>query len=869
MPPPIDFVALAAALLDRAHLLLPQWLPGGVQRGHEWVCGSLAGEEGGSCSVNMNTGHWADFASDERGKDLVSLYAAIHNLNQGQAARELMEQLGWQREPARTGERQAAAASTPAAAVSDNAPAPPAARRTVWRAVVPVPAHAPPCPFKWGYKDKHTGAWHELQAVRHWEYVFEGERYGYVARFERLNSRGEVEKETIPFTWCEDTGDARGTQKWHPKTWDAPRPLYVPAGLLAGDPATVPVVLVEGEKCAEAGHRLLGHEFDFVTWPGGTKSWQLARWGWLMGRTVFLWPDADAKRQRLSAAEREAGVEPATKPLLPLARQPGMAAMVGIGTLLAAQYGCTVHMVAMPEPGVRPDGWDIADAIEQGWDAAKVREYIRAAHVFVPPDEAARAAARGTGGFSTPSGAGAGTGEGAPPEHAWRAKLLTSNTGAVKAVRENVVLALDGLPDDGVPGVPEAAGVVGWNELTNDVVKLKPAPWGTPAGAWAEVDDLLMGEWLVREHWLPSVPRGTLEEAVRMVAYRHRFHPVRQWLQGLQWDGTPRLATWLRRACLEEDEWDDETPLQRYLTRVGTWFVQAMCARVMTPGVKFDYMLILEGAQGMRKSTLLRTLAGEWFADTGLVLGDKDSYQQLQGVWLYEIPELDAFSKADVMKIKAYVASQEDYFRASFDRRAAKYPRQLVFAGTTNEDHYLTDPTGNRRFWPVRVTRRIDVDWVLGVREQLFAEAMARLQAGKRMHPQPDEELELFVPQQQARAVENAIESAVCRYLYPPANASGPNSDGELVNEITLVALLGKIGIGIEKLGPGRFHEKQAAAALRKLGWTEARGSAPGRPRVYRRPPAGHEGVPGGSGALDHGRTRGQVEERADSDCPF
>jgi predicted P-loop ATPase len=316
---------------------------------------------------------------------------------------------------------------------------------------------------------------------------------------------------------------------------------------------------------------------------------------------------------------------------------------------------------------------------------------------------------------------------------------------------------------------------------------------------------------------------------------------------------------------LEEDEWDAREPLQRYLARVGTFFVQAMCARVMRPGIKFDYMLILEGQQGLRKSTLLRTLAGDWFADTGLVLGDKDSYQQLQGIWLYEIPELDAFSKADVMKIKAYVASQEDYFRASFDRRAAKYPRQLVFAGTTNEDHYLTDPTGNRRFWPVRVTRLIDIEWVQENRDQLLAEGMASLAAGGRMYPTPAEELELFQPQQQARAVESAIESAIARYLYPPGNATGPNSDGELVNEISVVSLLGKVGIGIEKLGPGRFHEKQAAAALRRLGWTERRSSAPGRPRVYCRP----QGRPGASEASSvQPPAQGNDVEAADA-CPF
>lgn len=868
---PIDFAALADALLQRAPRLVAEWLPHGVERNGRWYVGDFDGGEGESANVNLRTGQWIDNAApdEDKGGDLVSLYARIRGLNNGQAARELMRDLGWERQHTAAAQASAPAVppETPPPDANDEPQADPghvparAASRERWRAVLPVPRHAPvPLRFRFGFKDKKAGRWVELDAVRTWEYVFEGQRYGYVARFERINSDGETVKDTVPLTWCEDTQDPRGSQRWHWKQWAAPRPLYVPATLLSGD-LSLPVVVVEGEKCAEAGHKLLGHEFDFVSWPGGCKVWSMAAWGWLRGRVVYLWPDADAKRRRLSAAEREAAVDPATMPLLPEHKQPGMAAMVGIGQLLLAEYGCTVHMCRAPAPGVKPDGWDIADAIDGGWDAKRVRDFIRASTVFVAPDDAARAAAAEVP--STPGKAGASP---EPAAQAWRSKLLKNGNGITTKDRENIVLALDGLPEKALPGIPEAAGVIAFNELTNDVVKLRDSPWCTPAGAWAEVDDLLMGEWLVRTHWMPSIPRGTLEEAVRMVAYRHRYHPVRSYLRGLVWDGVPRLSTWLRRACLVEDEWDDRDPLQRYLARVGTFFVMAMCARVMTPGVKFDYMLILEGAQGMRKSTLLRTLAGDWFADTGLVLGDKDSYQQLQGVWLYEIPELDAFSKADVMKIKAYVASQEDYFRASFDRRAAKYPRQLVFAGTTNEDHYLTDPTGNRRFWPVRVTRLIDTTWVVEHRDQLMAEAMVRVSKGARMYPTPDEERELFVPQQQARAVENAIESAIARYLYPPKNVAGPNTDGDLVSEISLVPLLGKVGIGLEKLGPGRFHEKQAAAALRRLGWTEGRSSAPGRPRVYRRPdPDPLRGSEGSS----TGPAQGHQPEGPDDDCPF
>lgn len=845
---PVDFAALAAALLERADTLVPQWLRGGKRRGHEWVCGNLAGDEGDSCSVNLTTGRWADFSSDEKGGDLVSLYAAIEGINNGQAAHALMQQLGWQVGTAPAGQVRSRPTGTPApqpTPAAEAADAATGARRSLWRAVVPVPAHAPEPDFK---------HWHYAAPEAAWAYQLDGVLHGYVVRF-RTSTGG---KEVLPYTWCVDESDGRGTSRWHWKQWDAPRPLYVPAGTLGGERAALPVVLVEGEKCAATGHALLGAEFCWVSWPGGGKAWDKAQWAWLQGRRVVLWPDCDAKRVSLTKAEREGGVDPLTKPLLPEPRQPGVRAMTEIGAHLQQQQGCQVLLCPLPAPGAVLDGWDIADAVAQGWGAEQVRAFVAGARPFQAPADDDVAAAEG---ISTPSSAGAGQGQDAT---GWRARLLRNGNGAATKDRENVVLALDGLPEMGVPGIDAVQGVIAFNELTNDVVKLKAAPWGTPQGAWAEVDDLLMGEWLVRQHRLPSVPRGTLEEAVRMVAYRHRFHPVRQYLQTLVWDGVPRLATWLRRACLQEDEFDDTAPLQRYLARVGTFFVMAMCARVMTPGVKFDYMLILEGAQGMRKSTLLRTLAGEFFADTGLVLGDKDSYQQLQGVWLYEVPELDAFSKADVMKIKAYVASQEDYFRASFDRRAAKYPRQLVFAGTTNEDHYLTDPTGNRRFWPVRVTRLIDVDWVQANRDQLLAEGMARLAAGRRMYPTPDEELELFVPQQQARAVESAIESAIARYLYPPENATGPASDGDLVTEISVVALLAKVGIGIEKLGPGRFHEKQAASALRRLGWTEARSSAPGRPRVYRRPSK----RPGGS--LDsQPPTQGDNTAGADDDCPF
>lgn len=845
---PIDFARLADALLQRAEYWVQQWLPGGRREGHEWCEASTAnGGLGDSLKVNLNTGRWAHFASNESGGDLTSLYAYLHNVDNGRAARELMSQLGWDD---RDEGVQAPAPSSSAEASIDHRPEPPPGEEGVtpkrskseskWVAVTPVPPHAPRPGFTFGFRDrsKPGSPWVELDAVRTWEYRFEGQLYGYVARFERVDSKGDLVKDTVARTWCEDTSDGNRTQRWHWKSWEAPRPLYVPATLLAGDPASVPVVVVEGEKCAEAGHQLLGHEFDFVSWPGGAKAWAKAHWGWLMGRTVYLWPDCDAKRQRLTREERENGVDPNTKPIEAEHRQPGMQAMVGIGTMLLADQACTVYLCKIPEPGEKPDGWDIADAIAEGWDAARVRDFIRSARTFVPSADEARAKAAA----STPTSAGADNGgddDGADEDTSWKRYLIKSGSGAIKPVRENLVLALDGVKhsfkDEWIPGIPEAVGLIAFNEFSNDIEKLRPTPWGTGVGPWEEQDELEMGNWLTRQHWLPSMPRGTLEEAVTMVAKRHRFHPVRQRLEGLRgtWDHEPRLRHWLRTCCMEEDEVDPEQ--QEYLARVGTWLVMAICARVMRPGCKFDYMVIFEGKQGRGKSTLAQLLALGHFADTGLVLGDKDSYQNIQGVLVYEWGELDAMSKSEVTRVKQFVSSQKDRFRASFDRRPKDYPRQVVFIGTTNEGRYLIDTTGNRRFWPVHVTRQVDVAWFREHVDQLFAEALAYLDAGERFYPTPAEQTRLFDPQQGQRQVENAIESAIRRYLYDESqhvSASGLN--GALVEEVTVSGLLASIGISIDK--QSAVIVRQASAALRSLGWTLHRSSKTDRPWVYRRP---------------------------------
>ena len=214
---PIDFPSLAAALLQRSETLVSGWLPGGQQRGHEYVCADLCGGEGGSLSVNLKTGLWADFSGgDDSGGDLISLYAAIHNLNQGQAARSLMAEMGWQapatvqasaHRPAHGADRPAGMAgesggpperpadgerAAPGAGAAPRAGAADTARRkSIWRAMVPVPGHAPRADF-WH--------WHYTEIAGSWEYRFDGVLYGHVVRF----TTSDGSKEVMPHTWCKD-----------------------------------------------------------------------------------------------------------------------------------------------------------------------------------------------------------------------------------------------------------------------------------------------------------------------------------------------------------------------------------------------------------------------------------------------------------------------------------------------------------------------------------------------------------------------------------------------------------------------------------------------------------------------------------------
>jgi len=294
----------------------------------------------------------------------------------------------------------------------------------------------------------------------------------------------------------------------------------------------------------------------------------------------------------------------------------------------------------------------------------------------------------------------------------WRARLL--DKGAKRALA-NCAIALR--------HAPEWAGVVAFDDFANSVVFKKAPPWPSAADLprkVVETDDIRGAEWCQVNGIACATPL-TWAQAMQAHAINFRFHPVRDYLDGLKWDGDGRVDRWLTEYLGVEPS--------EYAAAVGArWLISAI-ARVFRPGTKADCVLILEGPQGARKSTALRVLGEPWFTDHLDDIGSKDSQIQIAGIWIVEWPELDAMSRVEVARIKAFVSRGADRFRPPYGHRLVDLARQSVFSGTTNSDRYLKDETGARRFWPVKCGA-IDVDALRRDRDQLWAEALVRFRDG-------------------------------------------------------------------------------------------------------------------------------------------
>jgi putative DNA primase/helicase len=334
----------------------------------------------------------------------------------------------------------------------------------------------------------------------------------------------------------------------------------------------------------------------------------------------------------------------------------------------------------------------------------------------------------------------------------WQNGLELDKSGHVKNTLHNLTLILE--------NDPNLKGVV-FNQLLDGMEIKGEVPWKHPSKFWRDADDAQLISY-VDTHYGTFSARN-YDIAVTKVADDRAYHPIREFIESLpEWDKVPRV----------------DTLLVDYLGAADTAYVRAvtrktLCAaisRVLRPGCKFDSMLVLNGPQGVGKSTLIAKLAGEWFSDS-LNLGDtkdKTAAEKLQGYWILEIGELAGLKKAEVETLRSFLSRQNDIYRAAFGKRATPHLRQCVFFGTTNaESGYLRDTTGNRRFWPVKTPGSgKKQSWNLTHEEilQIWAEALVYVRQGEKLYLSP--EMDALAKDEQREAMESdEREGLVREYL--------------------------------------------------------------------------------------------------------
>jgi predicted P-loop ATPase len=672
-----DFAGLAERLLGQVDTLLPMWLPGGKVAGNEYICAGLTGGAGKKFSVNRKTGVWKDFSGGDGGRDLVGLYAAINGLNQGKAFRELadgagfVQQAGWVAPP-------------PKPEPLPEVGAPPSEDLLNFEFL--HPRHGKPV-ARWTYRDE-TGA--PLMVV---------------ARYET-----EQGKQVLPWTWL------LAEAKWTCRGWGWPstkvqRPLYGLEKL--PDAPGRQVLVVEGEKKADAAQRIVGEKLVVIAWSGGAQSIHRADWSPLVGRSVVLWPDADLK----------------TLPdglLRPYLAQPGPKAMQAIAGILEVQ-GNAVKVLDVGLDSARPDGWDAADALVDGWDWdrfiawAKPRLHVWpwAGPVEAPPVKAlppspekprpVEVEIMPPRAMADPEEA-----EGRFPASmlsVWeRLQLSCLKSGDPHVNLDNVfrVLTNDKLLKD----------YLWYDEFHEkcftqfDLNAFQKMP---KAREWNDGDELILLNYLQRHVGLTKLQLHTVSQGVALYSQRHVRNEPKEWLTGLKWDGVKRLENLLSTGF--------GTEVSNYASTLSKNWIMSMCARVMRPGCQVDTMPVLVGEQGVRKSTSLEALASPWFAELSQKIDTLEFYRALRGKMMVEIAELASFKMNQIEEIKKMLTTKQDHYRGMYGKNTEAHARRTVFVGTTNVFNFLADETGARRFWPV-FCKHANPVWIKEHRDQMFAEAL-------------------------------------------------------------------------------------------------------------------------------------------------
>lgn len=434
----------------------------------------------------------------------------------------------------------------------------------------------------------------------------------------------------------------------------------------------------------------------------------------------------------------------------PDADEPGIKYAMSVARLCKEAGAASVRIVEVPISA--PKGWDIADDAPEGW---RLEEFIENAIEFKLSD--------------------------------WYRKAMTGTRGHVLNNLSNALLALR--------CDPEFDSRLTYNEFTDEELL---------DGLSITDSNIVHIQAWMQLAGLPSMSSSTVFDAVSVVTRENGFHPIRDYLDDLKWDGTLRVEKWLSQYLGAEHN--------EYSINIGRMVLISMITRVFEPGCKVDNSLVLEAPQGAGKSTVAKVLAGgdAHFSDSLCDdLSSKDAMHHLAGKWIVEMAELSQFNKSDQTALKKFLTKTHDKFRPAYGRKEVSRARQCIFIGTTNEHKYLKDSTGNRRYWPIKCGH-IELDLLQSDRDQLLAEALIYYRAGDLWYPTREFEARYMAAEQDARYDHDVWHEQVAKWL-----------DG-VDRAVTVLEILSSC-LGMDLDNANNAHGKRIVGILQSLGWIPGR----------------------------------------------
>ena len=280
---------------------------------------------------------------------------------------------------------------------------------------------------------------------------------------------------------------------------------------------------------------------------------------------------------------------------------------------------------------------------------------------------------------------------------------------------------------------PYFRGKVWYDEFLQRVM-MEDYPGAIPR-EWTGADAVRTAIYFQRVIGITAMQTKIVKEAVMAVCAKDIRNCLKDWLDQLQWDGRPRIWNFFPEYC--------GAPNTAYTRAVSKNFFLTLIARAIRRGSKVDNVVVLEGEEGLKKSSMFECLGGDWFFTQHGDINQNQFFENLQGKWIVEIAEMDAFSRAETTRVYSVITTRSDRYRVPYEPYPADHPRSCVFVGTTNKDTWSNSETGGRRWWPIRCRGHIDVDAISRIREQLFAEAMHEFTREAKWWLMPEDETKI------------------------------------------------------------------------------------------------------------------------------